>query len=45
MCKGRTHDVNVLESESLCKTAKMFSSILQVTVKWQSKSNISDEMS
>jgi len=45
MCKGRTHHVNVLESESRCKTAKTFSFILQVTVKWQSKSNISDEMS
>jgi len=44
MCKGRTHHVNVLESESRCKTAKTFSFILQVTVKWQSKSNISDEM-
>jgi len=45
MCNGRTHHVNVLESESHCKTAKTFSFILQVTVKWQSKSNISDEMS
>jgi len=45
MCMGRTHHVKVLESESRCKTAKTFSFILQVTVKWQSKSNISDEMS
>jgi len=45
MCKGRTHHVHVLESESRCKMAKMFSFILQVTVKWQSTSNISDEMS
>jgi len=45
MCKGRTHHVNVLETESLCKTAKTFSFILQVTAKWQSKSNISEAMS
>jgi len=45
MCKGRTHHVNVLESESRCKTAKTFSFILQVTVKWQSESNSSDEIS
>jgi len=44
MCKGRTHHVNVLESKSHCKTAKTFCFILQVTVKWQSKSNISDKM-
>jgi len=44
MCKGRTHHVNDLESISHCKTAKTFCFILQVTVKWQSKSNISDEM-
>jgi len=45
MCKGRTYHVNVLESESRCKTAKTFSFILQVTVKGQSKSNIIGEMS
>jgi len=45
MCKGQTHRVNVLESESRCKTANPFSFILQVTVKWQSKSNMSDKMS
>jgi hypothetical protein len=44
MCKGRTHHVNVLKSKSDCKMAIMFDFILQVTVKWQSKSNISDEM-
>jgi len=45
MCKGRTRHMNILESESRCKTAKTFSFILQVTVKLQSKSNIRDEMS
>jgi len=45
MCRGQTHHVNVLESESPCKTVKTFSFILQVTVKWQSKSNISNGMS
>jgi len=45
MCKGRTHHMKILASESRCKTAKTFSFILQVTVKWQSKSNISNEMS
>jgi len=44
MCKGRTHHENVVESKSHCMTAKTFCFILQVTVKWQSKSNISDEM-
>ena len=44
MCKGWTHHVNILESKSHCKRAKMFCCILQVTVKWPSKSNISDEM-
>jgi len=44
MCKGRTHHVKVLDSNSHCKTAKTCSFFLQVTVKWQCKSNISDEM-
>jgi len=44
MCKGRTHHANVLKSKSHCKTAQMFSFHLQVTVKRQSKSNISDEI-
>jgi len=45
MCKGRTHHVQALESDSRCKTGKTFSFILQVTLEWWSKSNISDEMS
>jgi len=44
MCKGRTHHVKVLESKSHFKTAKTYGFFLQVTVKSQSKSNISDEM-
>jgi hypothetical protein len=44
MCKGRTHNVKVLKSKSACTTALTFDFILQVTVKWQSKSNIRDEM-
>jgi len=44
ICKGRTHHVNFLESESHCMTTKTFCFVLQVTVKWQSKSNIRDEM-
>jgi hypothetical protein len=44
MWKGRTHHVNILASKLHCKPAKRFSFILHVTVKWQSKSNISDEM-
>jgi len=44
MCKSWMHHVKVLESKSHCKIAKMCSSFLQVTVKWQCKSNISDEM-
>jgi hypothetical protein len=44
MCKCQTQHLNVLESKSHCKTAKTFCFILQVTVKWQSKSNLSDEM-
>jgi len=44
MCKGWTHDVKVLESKLHCKTANTFGFFLQVTVKWQSKRNVSDEM-
>jgi hypothetical protein len=44
MCKGQTHHVKVLKSKSGCKTAITYGFILQVTVKWQSKRNISDEM-
>jgi len=44
MCKGRTHHVHVLKSKSGCKTAITFRFILQVTLKWQIKSHISDEM-
>jgi len=44
MCKGRMDHVIVLESKSHCKTARMCGFFLQVTVKWQCKSNISDEM-
>jgi len=44
MCKGRTHHVHILESKSHFKTAKTDGFFLQVTVKWQSKSNISDEI-
>jgi len=44
MCKGRTHNVTVLKSKSGCETAILFDFILQVTVKWQSKSNICAEM-
>jgi len=44
MCKGRTHCVNVLQSKSHCKTAQMFSFHVHMTVKRQSKSNLSDEI-
>jgi hypothetical protein len=44
MCKSRTHLVNVLEFISHCNTDKTYCFILQVTVKWQSESNISDEL-
>jgi len=44
MCKGWMHHVKVLESKLGCRMAIMFGFFLQVTVMWQSKSNISDEM-
>jgi hypothetical protein len=44
MCRGRTHHIKVLQSNSHCKTANMFGFFLLETVKWQSKSNIADEM-
>jgi len=44
MCKGRTHHLKVLEFKSGTKTADRFDFYLQVTVKWQSKSYISDEI-
>jgi len=44
MCKGRTHHVKVLESKSHFRIAETYNIFLQVTVMWQSKSNISDEM-
>jgi hypothetical protein len=44
MSKGQTHHLNVLESKSGCKMAITFGFFLQVTVKWQSKSSISNEM-
>jgi hypothetical protein len=44
MCKGRMHHVKVLESKSGCKRAITYCFNLQVTAKWQSKRNISDEM-
>ena len=44
MCKGRTHHVNVLKSKSHWETAQPVSLLLHVTVKRQSKSNISEEI-
>jgi len=44
MCKGRTHYVRVLESKSCGKPAKIFDFYLQITVKWQSISYISDQI-
>jgi len=44
MCKGWMHHAIVLKSKSGGKTAIKFGLILQVTVKRQSKSNISDKM-
>jgi len=42
MCQGWTHYVKALESKSGGKTANMFDFNLQVIVKWQWKSYISD---
>ena len=44
MCEGRTYNMNVLLSKFGCKMAYTFGFFLQATVKWQIKSNISDEM-
>ena len=44
MCKGRTHHVKFLESNSHFKLAKTYGFFLHVTLNWQSESNISDEM-
>jgi hypothetical protein len=44
MCKGRMHLVKVLESKLGYKTAMKFAFFLKVTIKWQSKRNISDKM-
>jgi len=44
MCKGQTHHLKVLESKWRCMTAKTFDFFLQVTVKWESTSWISDEI-
>ena len=42
--QGQTHHVKVLESKSGCKTAKKFNFCLQVSVKWERNSEISDEI-
>ena len=44
MCKGRMHHGNDQPSNSHCKRAQTLSFLLDVTVKRQSKSNISDEI-
>jgi hypothetical protein len=44
MCKGQMHHVKVLESKSRKRMAKTFHFYLQATIKWQSKSYMSDEM-
>jgi len=44
MCKGRTHHTKDLESKSPCKTANTCDYCLLITVRWESKSNISDEI-
>jgi len=44
MCNGRTHHALGLESKSRFKTANTCDYCLPITVKWESKSNISDEI-
>ena len=44
MCKGQTHHAKVSESKSVRKTANTFDFYLPITVQWQSKSHISDEI-
>jgi len=44
MCKGQTNHVKVLKYKSHCMMAKTFGFFLQVNVKWQCKSNISNQM-
>jgi len=44
MCKGQTHRVKVLETKWQGNMGTMFDFYLQVTVKWQSESYISDEI-
>jgi len=44
MCKGRKHLAKVLESKTGCTMANMFDFYLLITVKSDSKSNISDEI-
>jgi len=42
MCKGQMHHVEVLEFQSGSSRANTFDFYMQGTVKWQSKSYISD---
>jgi len=44
MCMGRMHHVKVFEFKLRCKTANKFSFFLHLTVKWQTKRDIIDEM-
>jgi len=44
MCKGRTHHVNVVESKSGCKTGNRFDLCSPITVAWEGKGDISDEI-
>jgi len=44
MCKGRTHYSKDVESKSGCKIDNKFDFCLPITVKWESKSYISDDI-